>query len=312
MQTELPNGLEAGVQTATRLSRADLNRFLHEYNGSRFNFYNVKGQPIIFHEEDVHIVRLDKLLVDYLLELNTHNRNAKELVVRRYADEISRGNWRRTNQGIGVTKKGVLVDGQHRLMAVAAAGYPPVKIELSTGLDEDAQALVDVHTRRTQVDVLKLLLNHTVTSQMTAAVNAWFTIQEGDNGFTSNSYNVPSNNQLADFLQERGDFVHELIRACGVTVPAPVTGALLALGVQGYQEKAIEIGTKLKEGLYPAGTCPLYRLNRKIVDMKGKCSRPERLHLYKCAVTACVAYIRGEKLQILRESTTWGRLPNSR
>lgn len=273
------------------------------------DFYDVKGQKINFQAEDVHIVELTADLVDYLLSLNTHNRTPRQLTIENYAKEISFGNWKRTNQGIGVTLTGILSDGQHRLLAVKATGYPRIKIELSTGLDEDAQTVVDVHAKRSQTDVLKLMLNQSVNNSMVAAMNVMFTMREGRDGITYISSRAPTNAQLAEFLHDHGNLVYEITRASGNMTPAAVNGALLALGLYGYEREAIDVSEQLKVGLFNSGVCPIFKLSKKIKETRGKNSNSQRLELYKCAVSACIAHIRGEKLQVLRTSNTWDRLP---
>ena len=112
---------------------------------------------------------MTKKLVDSLLEMNTSNRPVKPSVVARYQRDIEAGNWRLTNQGIGVTNDGVLTDGQHRLLALQKAGYPPVECVVVYGLDMEAQRVVDQHVKRSARDIFRLSFNSTV-SRLTPAV----------------------------------------------------------------------------------------------------------------------------------------------
>jgi len=49
------------------------------------------------------------------------NRPISMRKVNDYAVEMLKGNWRFTHQGIGFSKKGFLIDGQHRLLAILQA-----------------------------------------------------------------------------------------------------------------------------------------------------------------------------------------------
>jgi len=53
------------------------------------------------------------------LEGNTHNRPINQAHVNRLAKEITAGRWQLTHQGIAFDTKGILIDGQHRLWAIA-------------------------------------------------------------------------------------------------------------------------------------------------------------------------------------------------
>jgi hypothetical protein len=95
-----------------------------------------------------------KELVDALLAMNTKNRTVRKVVVDGYCSDISQGRWLVTNQGIGISSDGVLIDGQHRLEAIKKLGYPPVKLLIVSGLSPDAQLAVDTGMKRSARDLL--------------------------------------------------------------------------------------------------------------------------------------------------------------
>jgi hypothetical protein len=101
-------------------------------------------------------------LVDSLLEMNTNNRAVRKSVVDCYKQDIADGRWYLTNQGIGVDINGVLIDGQHRLLAIKESGYPPIPLLIVSGLSVEAQTAIDQHSKRSVRDVWKLVLDHSV------------------------------------------------------------------------------------------------------------------------------------------------------
>jgi hypothetical protein len=119
--------------------------------------------------KNAKIVTLNKSIVDQLLSMNIENRVIKPTVVDRYARDINNGHWKLTNQGIGVSEDGVLLDGQHRLLAVAKCGYPPVEICIVYGLEKEAQRVVDQHMKRSARDIFRLSFN-SVVSRHTPAI----------------------------------------------------------------------------------------------------------------------------------------------
>lgn len=117
-------------------------------------------------------VTVTKELVESLLAKNVHNRRVKPHSVAYLSKQIRSGNWRPNNQGVAVSTAGVLLDGQHRLMALREAGYPPVQLLVVGGLESDAIGTIDVGTRRDHADTLKLLMNQDINTKLVGGLNA--------------------------------------------------------------------------------------------------------------------------------------------
>ena len=102
------------------------------------------------------------------LEGNTHNRPLKESLVRRLAHALRAGHWRQTHQGIAFGLNGKLLDGQHRLTAIARTGIP-ARIMVTRGLDEGVFEAIDTGAARTAGDHFALL-GYTNTNILAAAL----------------------------------------------------------------------------------------------------------------------------------------------
>ena len=138
---------------------------------------NKYNEHYVSETEKCEIVTLTQPLVDWLLSINTHNRTIKPAVVNRYADEIRRGEWYVTSQGIGIARNGTLLDGQHRLAAIKQLGYPPVRALVAFGLDEKAQMKIDTHTKRTTSDLLALAANIQADKTLPSALRILFALE---------------------------------------------------------------------------------------------------------------------------------------
>lgn len=100
----------------------------------------------------------------WLKEANTTNRVIRIAHVNRIKTAILSGKWIVTHQGIAFADDGSLIDGQHRLMAIEAAGRP-VEIMVTTGVPKFHNGDVNLHTMdvidcgkpRTTADQLHLL-----------------------------------------------------------------------------------------------------------------------------------------------------------
>lgn len=90
------------------------------------------------------------------LEKNNSNRPLRQNVVAAYAAQIKAGQWRLTHQGVCLDCNGALIDGQHRLTAIAHTGIAILMQVSRMTTEESAMALpVDVGAKRSYSDILK-------------------------------------------------------------------------------------------------------------------------------------------------------------
>ena len=82
-------------------------------------------------------------LAGALLKLNTENRPVKPQVVSKYAKELDEGTFHFTGDAIKISKEGVLLDGQHRLLAVVKADKP-MQMHIQAGLDPQVFLVLDL------------------------------------------------------------------------------------------------------------------------------------------------------------------------
>jgi hypothetical protein len=89
------------------------------------------------------------------LSKNTHNRRIRVSWVKELTRRILCGLWELTNQGIAFDPHGLLVDGQHRLLAIVASGKT-VPVWVFTDVPLEVQLAVDDHGKRTPFDSISL------------------------------------------------------------------------------------------------------------------------------------------------------------
>lgn len=115
---------------------------------------------------------IDRDIADYLLEhINNDNRNLRTRRAERYRDVILSGQWKMTHQGLAIDTRGVLQDGQHRLMGIKMAydalkatqtlrsgdikwDGSPLPMIVFTGVDPANYDAIDEGLLRTAGDVL--------------------------------------------------------------------------------------------------------------------------------------------------------------
>jgi hypothetical protein len=106
-------------------------------------------------DQDIALAAVTPELAREWLGLNTHNRNLRTRVVLAYAADMASGNWQWNGDSVKFAADGTLLDGQHRLAAIAESGCT-VAMLVVRGLKNETQDTVDGGVKRTFGDVLKL------------------------------------------------------------------------------------------------------------------------------------------------------------
>jgi hypothetical protein len=110
-----------------------------------------------------------------MLERNTRNRPMRPRAVNRYARAMAEGLWQVTGDAIRFDGDGVLLDGQHRLAAIAQSGAS-VPTLVIRGIDSSAQAVMDSGGVRKDADRLQLLSGREVKNANSLAAAIKFVI----------------------------------------------------------------------------------------------------------------------------------------
>lgn len=253
----------------------------------------------------VQIATASKALVDKLLSMNTRNRTQKKSHYARISKEISDGKFFITASGIGVSQDGVLLDGQHRLMAIREAGYPPVKFVLATGLAAESQLVIDRHIKRTLNDALTLHMNITVSSHMVALANCLFNVgaTKGKDVEFSNANGSMQDSVAAGFMADYGELAASVISATG-SARAPVAAAVFMYAIH-KPDTAMEFARDVAKGVNLAEDHPAYRLRLAMARLKNAAGASGRMEMFKLTAAACMAHSNGRTLKLLKTADSW-------
>jgi hypothetical protein len=124
--------------------------------------------------------------VEWALARNSHNRKLSMKVVRQYAAMMQEGKWMFTNNGIAFTKSGYLADGQHRLAAIQYAGFPEVAMNVTFGIENDAQMVIDRNKIRSAADGVSLTTNIIITKSQGGSLVWLWSIENGKRAVARN------------------------------------------------------------------------------------------------------------------------------
>jgi hypothetical protein len=89
------------------------------------------------------------------LKLNTKNRKISESAVYQYGKDMESGHFKFNGHSVCISDKGVLLDGQQRLMA-SVESKKPFWTMLIEGLDEDVMVTIDTGRKRTFANQLQI------------------------------------------------------------------------------------------------------------------------------------------------------------
>lgn len=94
-----------------------------------------------------------KVAKEYLSKNTNNYRSVIPHIVNRYAKDMSDGLWEENGNAIAFSRRGVLLDGQHRLNAIIKANMP-VNMVVVRDIDDQASTF-DYQTKRTDTQILK-------------------------------------------------------------------------------------------------------------------------------------------------------------
>lgn len=104
----------------------------------------------------IEIVKISPEFAQRLLsESNGEQRNLNQVTVNMYKDLMNRGLWQFNGESIKQDKSGNIIDGQHRLAAIASSKNTIITI-LIKGLSTESIKSIDTGKPRTATDVLKI------------------------------------------------------------------------------------------------------------------------------------------------------------
>lgn len=102
------------------------------------------------------VVVVDPDMARRFLSLNDRNRNVRETRVVKYREDMESGRWTFAGDPIRFDATGKLVDGQHRLMALADSNVSGIPFLIIRGLPVEAQTVMDQGAKRTAADQLSM------------------------------------------------------------------------------------------------------------------------------------------------------------
>lgn len=254
------------------------------------------------------IVVATKPLVDKLLQMNTRNRSVNKKGVQRIVEDIKKDRFMLTASGVGVSKTGFLLDGQHRLMAIAQSGYPKVSFVLTTGLEEESMQVIDTHSRRSIDAILNICFNETLLKGVSATIQSLLQFQcyvSNEHMFVNGQHIIAMEKRI-DFLDRHKD---QLTESVGLiqNYPSAVRAPFFVF-YKHDPDLATEFASGLNTGANLDPQSPILRLREHCAKHKATTSA-EKLALLKMTVAAITKFVNKEPCKLLRQQNNWSEFP---
>lgn len=229
---------------------------------------------------------------------NTQNRKVNLGRVSFYAKAMSESKWELNGESLKFDSEGILIDGQHRLLAIIKAGVS-IKTFIIQGLPSDVFKTIDTGRPRSGSDTLKI--NHVDNSlAISTGINRYMNLTRGFNNFRKNS-----NSDILEEYNNRPDYYQNLLSR-GVKFynvnhrilsPSDYVGFYAWFHARYSEERIDGFFHNIENSV---GVCGL--LNNKLLDdviSKRKMNKIEKAALI---IKAFLYYLNGKPIKLLKFS----------
>lgn len=123
------------------------------------------------------VVKITPKMAREILEANHVNRRIRDRLVRSFRDDMENGRWVMTGEAVKISRTGALLDGQHRLAALAEAKVRSVEFLVVRGLLDESQALMDSGAPRSIADAIEFTYGpHVPNLAIRSALSRWLAV----------------------------------------------------------------------------------------------------------------------------------------
>jgi hypothetical protein len=261
---------------------------------------NDNNNWLISNSPKSRLVTITPQLGEELLSRNIGNRNLSLGEVSKLREEIRRGNFLTTGQGLSVNTQGILVDGQHRLYALKAEGWPNVKMFVMTGIEEKAKMYFDQHRIRREKDIFDIKYpSAKVKSRFFSVLN--YVIQYNNKWNRTKLVNSEKEGLIPVYENEIGNII-DVGSPKAFFSAAHYAGFVVVAHETGRLSEVCAFVKQVADGINLTDKMPAYHL-RNFVSMQrgGSGSNIHQERMLK-SIAATRAFLGNKEMKLLRAS----------
>lgn len=265
--------------------------------------------------ENLHFTKqlITPAVATKLIQSNTHNRKISQPVLLRYVADMLNGRWKQdTGETIKISKKGRILDGQHRLHAVVKSGVSNY-FYITTGLDEDVFDVIDTGKSRNAADAFTIA--DIKNSYQLSAILVYFNLLK-ENKRKGRQVNLrQTNSELLEQYYEEPLFWQNITNKTAVLytafakiLPGSVIGGFLAYLYKLNPEKAEDFMEQLCTGLNVTNQSIALLRNKLMQDRMSPRKMPPSLKM-ALIIKTWNYYTKGIEVKILKYDTVNEEFP---
>lgn len=262
----------------------------------------------------VMLFMLTPEIAEFLMGRNMKNRKIDKFRIEQYVRDIKSG-WKHNGDSIRVSLSVVMLDGQHRCLAVMETGIA-IETTLSYGLDDDVFETIDTGKARTTADVFYIagVENNT---RMTAITKFVMNFKKGCYENAARGYSrgklAITNTHALEFFQANKDSLEQSYYYGFNKDNKIVSGTILAALHFIFKERnkflADNFCKSLADGVGLPKDSPIYVLRNKLIqDARLK----RKMNVYEKVGIICKAwsyYVKNKKIKNLNYDSTNEEFP---
>lgn len=240
-------------------------------------------------------------LAEAWLGRNRKNRIISRFNVLKYARDINKGTWRLTGEPVKFDYNGVMLDGQHRMLAIIEA-QRPITTDVRFGLEPEVFINIDTGQKRSGADFLAIA-GEVCCSMLSAALSNLLNYERG--WYTRLGKRSYTNDEIAEML-ERHPTVRDSIpfgRMTELLLPPSLGTALHYLAANVDKEKADLFWEQLQNGVGLTLTSPVRMLRERLSTDRALSRKRGRAHSTELAaitIKAFNSFVQNKPVRLLR------------
>jgi len=239
-----------------------------------------------------------------MLDRNTHNRPLSNADILRWATEMEAGRWKLNGEAIKIAEDMAILDGQHRLHALALQENGlTIRTLVVRGLPNDTQKTMDQGRKRSPADQLHLA-GVAASNSVASAIRFYLVVENGwlfkDNKRWSAELTVPA---LVDWSVANGEIVELMRRAepfRAIKARPGVMAAAYAMFAQVHGVEPVdEFYGRTLDGVGLPADSPILALRNRLDAVNGTLTRRQKQRitdrdLLATVIVAFNAWVRGK------------------
>lgn len=248
------------------------------------------------------VATITPVLAEQYLAKNTHNRGTKLTNLKKVARALENGEWKLNGEAIKIATDGTILDGQHRLLAIASTGIPMTTL-IIRGLAKESQETMDGGSPRAANDVLKLRgepnsVILAAVAKKIAAYNAY--------GLKPaiNNHGIVTTAEITSVVDSTPGIRELAMRAKKVASMSGLTGSLAGLLIHVFEainpDDAEFFFDRLTTGEMLGQGDPIYELRRSLSQLKSQIGEKPQTYIAAICIKAWNKYRDGEDVKLLK------------